>query len=166
MLDGLATSSTNLEPNLWVLRVPNTECSTLILTDIWSGFYRICICPYASNNLSASPNGLTATTAVALASPSASPFNILDLALASLISASTWSNSSDGVAIWECQGVWSLKGRKCNDHSNYEKIRSKKWKWILWQSIQLIWNYVDLRRKYTRRTQGGQKRPIIRPWPH
>ena len=36
---------------------------------------------------------------------------------------------------------------------------------ILWHSVQLTWNSVDLRRKYTRQTQDGRKRPIICPQP-
>ena len=41
-------------------------------------------------------------------------------------------------------------------------IASKR---ILWHSVCLTWNSVDLRRKYTRRTQDGRKRPIqcLRP---
>ena len=77
-LYGLETSSIRLEPNLWLLRVPNPECYTLSLTDIWSGFSGLYIYPHASNNLSSSQNSLTTTTAVTLASLSASHFNIFD----------------------------------------------------------------------------------------
>ena len=34
---------------------------------------------------------------------------------------------------------------------------------ILWQSIRMSWNSVDLRRKYTVWTQDGPKRLIIGP---
>ena len=75
--DGLATSSTNLEPNLWFLRVPSLECSTLSLTNIRSGFSSLYFySPPASNDTSASPNGLTATASVAITSLSASSLNI------------------------------------------------------------------------------------------
>ena len=40
---------------------------------------------------------------------------------------------------------------------NYEKIRRMKWKWVPWHSVRLIWNSLDLRMKYTRRTQDRQK---------
>ena len=75
------------------------ECSTLSLTYIWSGFSSLYFCPPASNDESEYPNGLTATTSVAIASLSASSIKIFSWDLASLISASTWSDSSAGEAI-------------------------------------------------------------------
>ena len=35
---------TNLEPNLWLLRVPNPECSTLSITNICSSFSSLYFC--------------------------------------------------------------------------------------------------------------------------
>ena len=52
------------------------------------------------------------------------------------------------------------KGQKRSDRWNYDKILSKKWKWIPWQSVQLIRNSVDIRMKYTRQTQDRRKKYI------
>ena len=53
------------------------------------------------------------------------------------------------------------RGRKRRYRYIYEKIRSKKWKWIPWHSVWLAWKSVDLRRKYTRRTQDKQKQTFL-----
>ena len=60
-----------------------------------------------------------------------------------------WSGNN-----WGAIGEWLW--------SEYERgqrlaVASKK---ILWHSVRLTWNTVDLRRKYTRRTQDGWKQPI------
>ena len=57
------------------------------------------------------------------------------------------------------------RGRNHNDCRNYEGGESKTLMKILWHSVRLTWNSVDLHRKYTRQTQDGWKRPIIRPQP-
>ena len=66
---------------------------------------------------------------------------------------------------WGRQGVRLIRGDKRSDHTNYDKIRSKKWKRILWHSLWLTLNYVDLRRKCTRRSQDGWNRTILAPRP-
>ena len=48
-------------------------------------------------------------------------------------------------------------GRKRSYLCKYEKIWSKKWKWIISHSVWFAWNSVDLRKKYTIRTQDRQK---------
>ena len=53
------------------------------------------------------------------------------------------------------------KGQKRSYRWNYEKIISKKWKWVPWHYFQLTWNSVDLRIEYTRRTQDRQKRTFL-----
>ena len=77
-----------------------------------------------------------------------------------------WSGDNCG-AIGEW--LWSEYKREQREWlwSEYERVQrlaiaSKR---ILWHSVCLTWNYVDLRRKYTRRTQDGRKRPIQGPWP-
>ena len=44
------------------------------------------------------------------------------------------------------------------------ETRSKKRKIILWHSVCMKWNYVDLRRNYNRWKQDGLKRILLCPW--
>ena len=77
-----------------------------------------------------------------------------------------WSGNKWG-AIGEW--LWSKyeRGQREWSWSEYEggqrlAIASKR---IIWHSVRLTWNSVDLRRKYTRQAQDGQKRPIQCPRP-
>ena len=68
-----------------------------------------------------------------------------------------WHTTNEMLRQTEVSG----RGQNRRNHGNYEKIISKRWKWIPWHSIWLTKNSVYLRRKYTRRTQDGRKRNFL-----
>ena len=53
------------------------------------------------------------------------------------------------------------RGRESSYCWNYEKIESKKWRWIPWHSVQSKWNYVYLRRNYTRWMKDRKKWTLL-----
>ena len=68
-----------------------------------------------------------------------------------------WHTMTETLKLTEVDG----RGRKRRYLRNNEKIRSKKWKWIPWRYVRLTCNYLDLCRKYTRRTQDRQKWTLL-----
>ena len=54
-------------------------------------------------------------------------------------------------------------GQHLEIDGNLWEIWSKKWMIIFWQSVRMSWKSVDLRRKYTQRTQDREKCPAIGP---
>ena len=69
------------------------------------------------------------------------------------------SNSDRGANIGSEYG----RGRRLATAVYLWEMRSKKWMIIIWHSVWMSWDSVDLCRKYTRRTQDGPKRLVIGP---
>ena len=77
-----------------------------------------------------------------------------------------WSGNNWGaIGEWLCceyergQREWSWSEYEWGQRLAIASMR------ILWHSVRLTWKSVDLRRKYTRRTQERRKRPIQCPRP-
>ena len=71
------------------------------------------------------------------------------------------NNSSAGGAIGSIGGVWPPRkksGEGGRSAGITRKPRGKKWKRILWRYVWLTRKSVELRSKYTRRTQDGRKK--------